>query len=61
MYFPKNISFDINLSPTIFVLKLVISIVWGIKQTEARLFLTSTTVKLIPSIAIDPFLTTYFD
>src|SRR3990172_3725879 len=60
MYFPKISVSILILSPTFFDWKLVILIVWGIKQTEALFFVTSTTVRLIPSIAIDPFLTTNF-
>ena len=50
----------LSLSPIFFDLKLVTLIVCGIKQTDARSFFTSTTVKLIPSSAIEPFFTTYF-
>ena len=50
----------LTLSPTFLVWKFVISIVWGINETDANVFFMSTTVKLIPSIAIDPFFTTYF-
>ena len=32
----------------------------GINETDANVFLISTTVKLIPSTAIEPFFTTYF-
>ena len=60
MYFPRMSVSMLSLSPTFFDLKLVTLIVCGIKQTDARSFFASTTVKLIPSSAIEPFLTTYF-
>ena len=60
MYLPRMSVSMLSLSPTFFDLKLVTLIVCGIKQTDARSFFASTTVKLIPSSAIEPFLTTYF-
>ena len=60
MYLPRMSVSILSLSPTFFVWKFVTSIVCGIRQTDARFFFTSTTVKLIPSTAIEPFFTTYF-
>ena len=60
MYFPRMSVSILTLSPLFLVLKFVTSIVCGIKQTDARFFFTSTTVRLIPSTAIEPFFTTYF-
>ncbi len=55
MYFPKISVSILILSLIFFELKFVTFIVWGIKQTEALFFFTSTTVRLIPSNAIEPF------
>ena len=48
----------LTLSPIFFEPKFVIFIVCGIKQIEILFLSTSTSVKLIPSIVIDPFFTT---
>ena len=55
MYFPNTSVSIFSLSPISFVLKFVIFTVWGIRQTDAIDFFASTTVRLIPSNAIDPF------
>jgi len=60
MYLPRMSVSILSLSPIFLVWKFVTSMVCGIKHTEARFFLTSTTVRLIPSTAIEPFFTTYF-
>ena len=60
MYFPRMSVSMLSLSPTFFDLKLVTLIVCGMRQTDVISFFASTTVKLIPSSAIEPFLTTYF-
>ena len=60
MYFPSTSVSMFSLSPTFFVLKFVIFIVCGIIHTEPRSFFASTTVRLIPSNAIEPFCTIYF-
>jgi len=59
MYFPRMSVSMLSLSPTFFDLKLVTVIVCGIIQTDARSFFASTTVRLIPSSATEPFFTTY--
>ena len=60
MYFPRTSVSILSLSPIFFDLKFVILIVCGIRHTDATSFFTSTNVKLIPSSAIEPFLTMYF-
>ena len=55
MYFPKTSVSMFSLSPIFFVLKFVIFTVCGIRHTDARDFFASTTVRLIPSNAIEPF------
>ena len=59
MYFPRMSVSMLSLSPTFFDLKLVTLIVCGMRQTDVISFFASTTVKLIPSSAIEPFFTTH--
>ena len=59
-YLPSISVSILTLSPIFLELRFVVSIVCGMMHTEILFFITSTSVKLIPSIAIDPFLTTYF-
>src|SRR5574341_77255 len=60
VYLPSMSVSILTLSPIFLELRFVIFIVCGIIHTEILFFITSTSVKLIPSIAIDPFFTTCF-
>ena len=51
----ENIAFEIDLAPGLYVLSDVIVNVCGMIVTETTLSLIDATVRLMPSIAIDPF------
>ena len=54
MYLPITSISKLTLSPLDLSPKVVIASVWGIKTTEIVSPLTSTTVRLMPSMASDP-------
>ena len=59
-YFPIISVSKLTSSPIILSFKTVASIVCGIAEIEKLSLFTSATVRLIPSIAIEPFCTIYF-
>ena len=53
--FPHNVVFQIDRISCFFFKSVVSSPVCGITDTEKFLFVTAATVRLIPSMQIDPF------